>query len=288
MTLPPAPAATTDAADPGTGSPSATELAAAIRAGAVSPVDAVEQSLEHIACHNPAVNAVCSLDADAARAAARAAEAAARDGAALGPLHGVPVLVKDMIFTRGLRTTGGSQLYREFVPAVDDIAVERLRAAGAIVVGKTNTAEFGFSGNQTTNVLFGATRNPLDLSRTPGGSSGGSAAAVAAGMAPIALGTDGGGSIRIPASFCGTVGLKPTFGRVPLHPSCRDTSWPGFSAWESLEHLGPITRDVRDAALLLDVLSGYDARDRLSVPTPPPSRAARLARPYQSHCCVTS
>ncbi len=254
----------------------AAELAGAIRAGDASPIDVVEQSLERIERLNPAVNAVCSIDVESARAAAAAAEAALDDGAETGPLHGVPVLVKDMIFTRGLRTTGGSLMYREFVPTVDDIAVERLRSAGAIVIGKTNTAEFGFSGNQTANQLFGATRNPHDLSRTPGGSSGGSAAAVAAGMAPVALGTDGGGSIRIPSSFCGTVGLKPTFGRVPLHPSCRDADWPGFSAWESLEHLGPITRDVRDAALLLDVLSGYDARDRLAVPTPPPTFAADL------------
>jgi aspartyl-tRNA(Asn)/glutamyl-tRNA(Gln) amidotransferase subunit A len=183
--------------------------------------------------------------------------------------------VKDLIFTRGLRTTGGSSIYADFVPDEDDVVVERIRQAGAIVLGKTNTAEFGFSANQTANHLFGPTRNPWDHERSPGGSSGGSAAAVAAGLAPVALGSDGGGSIRIPSSFCGLYGVKPTFGRVPLYPGCRDDRFPGLSGWESLEHIGPISRTVDDAALLLDVLTGPDSRDRHSLPHELPGSFSR-------------
>jgi Asp-tRNA(Asn)/Glu-tRNA(Gln) amidotransferase A subunit family amidase len=215
--------------------------------------------LDRIAAVNPALNAYCTVAAEEARDAATAAEVALLSGEALGPLHGVPVSVKDLIFTRRLLTTAGSRLLADHVPEEDAVAVERLRGAGAIIVGKTNTPEFGFKG-VTDNPLFGATRNPWDLTRTPGGSSGGAAAAVAAGLGPLALGSDGGGSIRIPASFCGIYGLKPSFGRVP--------SGPGLPGWETLSHTGPLTRTVRDAALMLDVLAGPDDRDRHSLPAP--------------------
>jgi aspartyl-tRNA(Asn)/glutamyl-tRNA(Gln) amidotransferase subunit A len=228
--------------------------------------DVATAFLERVAETDGQIGAFCAIEPDQVlRDAALADERSAR-GESLGPLHGVPIAIKDLIFTKSLATTGGSPIYADFVPEEDDVAVERLRAAGAIIFGKTNTAEFGFSGNQTENPLFGATRNPWDLERTPGGSSGGSAAAVAAGMVPAALGSDGGGSIRIPSSFCGLFGMKPSFGRVPLYPGCRDTSLPGFSAWESLEHIGPMTWSVADAALILQTISGPDRRDRHSLP----------------------
>jgi Asp-tRNA(Asn)/Glu-tRNA(Gln) amidotransferase A subunit family amidase len=236
---------------------SAHELARRIRSKEISPVEVMEALLDRIAALNPSINAYCTL----------AAEVSILSGEPLGPLHGVPVSVKDLIFTRRLLTTAGSRLLADHVPEEDAVAVERLRGAGAIIVGKTNTPEFGFKG-VTDNPLFGVTRNPWDLSRTPGGSSGGAGAAVAAGLGPLALGSDGGGSIRIPASFCGIYGLKPSFGRVP--------SGPGLPGWETLSHTGPLTRTVRDAALMLDVLAGPDDRDRHSLPAPagPPFLAA--------------
>jgi Asp-tRNA(Asn)/Glu-tRNA(Gln) amidotransferase A subunit family amidase len=236
---------------------SAQELAQRIRGKELSPVHVVEAVLDRIAAVNPGLNAYCTVAAEEARDAASAAEIAILSGEALGPLHGVPVSIKDLIFTRRLRTAAGSRLLADHVPEEDAVAVERLRAAGAIIVGKTNTPEFGFKG-VTDNPLFGATRNPWDTTRTPGGSSGGAGAAVAAGLGPLALGTDGGGSIRIPASFCGIFGLKPSFGRVP--------SGPGLPGWETFSHTGPMTRTVRDAALMLDALAGPDDRDRHSLP----------------------
>jgi aspartyl-tRNA(Asn)/glutamyl-tRNA(Gln) amidotransferase subunit A len=185
----------------------------------------------------------------------------------MGPLHGVPVGVKDLIFTHDMPTVGGSTAYLGFVPDADDVAVERIRAAGALIIGKTNVPTFGF-GPGTSNPITGTTVHPHDPDRSPGGSSGGSAVAVATGMCPLALGSDGGGSIRIPAALCGVLGMKPTFGLVPLYPSCRDSSYPGFSAWETLEHIGPIARSAEDLALLLGVIVGLDTRDRHSVPSP--------------------
>ena len=179
----------------------------------------------------------------------------------------MPLSLKDVIFTRGLRTTGGSRLFGDAVPEEDAIAAGRLRAAGAVLLGKTNTSEFGHKA-VTDNPLFGVTRNPWNLEMTPGGSSGGAAAAVASGLGPIALGTDGGGSLRIPAAFCGVYGFKPAWGRVPQHPS--------FPGWEHLGVTGPITRTVRDAALALDVIAGADDRDRHSLP--------REAGSYVSAC----
>lgn len=234
----------------------AIELAARIRTKEVSPVEVVEAFLARIERVNPAVNAYCTVTAEVARRAAKAAEAAVVRGAPLGPLHGVPVSIKDLIITRGVRTTWGSRIYEQHIPEEDAPAVERLLRAGAILLGKTNTPELGWRGS-TDNLIFGPTRNPWDLERTAGGSSGGAAAAVAAGLGPLALGTDGGGSIRIPASFCGVYGLKPSFGRVPVYPA---------SAAEALSHTGPITRTVRDAALMLEILAGPDERDRNSLP----------------------
>ena len=236
---------------------SALELSAAIRAKQVSPVEIAQATLARIDALNPRLNAFCLTAPDLALRDAREAEIAVVKGEPLGALHGVPVSLKDVLFTRGLRTTGGSRLFAEAVPEEDAIAVGRLRAAGAVILGKTNTSEFGHKAI-TDNPLFGPTRNPWNLELTPGGSSGGAAAAVASGLGPIALGTDGGGSLRIPAAFCGVFGYKPSWGRVPQHPS--------FPGWEHLSVTGPITRTVRDAALVLDVIAGDDDRDRHALP----------------------
>ncbi len=246
---------------------SATELVGMVRRRELSPVEIVDAFLGRIDALDGKLGAYCTVDAEGARSAARVAERSVRRGDDLGPLHGLPIAVKDLIFTGGLRTVGGSVAYRDFVPDEDDVAVTRIRAAGGIILGKTNVPPFGF-GPGSSNAVFGATRNPWGLELTPGGSSGGSAVAIAAGLAPLALGGDGGGSIRIPASFCGIVGYKPTFGVVPLYPGCRDPQFPGFSGWETLEHIGPMARTVDDAALLLDVIAGPDPRDRHSVPRP--------------------
>jgi len=239
---------------------SAADLAGLIRDKQVSPVEVIDAVLTWIDELNSPLNAYCTVVEDEAREAALAAEVAVLSGEALPPLHGVPVSVQDLIFTRRIRTTGGSRLFADHYPEEDAVSVERLKAAGAVIVGKTTTPEFGHKG-MTDSPLFGVTRNPWNTDMTPGGSSGGAAAAVAAGLGPLALGTDGGGSIRIPASFCGIYGLKPSFGRVP--------SGPGFPGWETFSHTGPMTRTVRDAALLLDALAGPDDRDRHSLPADP-------------------
>jgi len=235
----------------------ATALAGLIRKKKVSPVEVVDAVLDRIERVNPRVNAYVAVTGDSARKEARAAERAlARRSARLGPLHGVPFSVKDLVATRGVTTTFGTPLYKDNVPAEDAPMVERLKAAGAIMLGKTNTPTMGWIG-ATHNLLFGITRNPWNLERTPGGSSGGASAAVAAGLGPLAVGTDGGGSIRIPASFAGIVGHKPSFGRIPVHPPS--------AAW-SLSHIGPMTRTVADAALMLSVAAGPDERDQHSLP----------------------
>ena len=236
---------------------SATDMANAIKTRKLSPVEIMEAILHRIERLNPKVNAYCTLVAESAMKQARQAEAMVLRGEKLGPLHGVPVSIKDLIFTGGIRTTAGSRIYQNFIPKQDAIAVERLKAAGAIVIGKTNTAEFGWVAI-TDNPLFGVTRNPWNLELTPGGSSGGAAASVALGMGPLAMGNDGGGSIRIPASFCGVFGFKPSFGRVPQYPD--------FPGWETLGHTGPITRTVEDAALAMEVIAGRDDRDPSSLP----------------------
>ena len=236
---------------------SALDLATRIRQKEISPVEAMAAVLARIEAVNPRLNAFCLVAADQARAAARDAEVAVMKGEPLGPLHGVPVSIKDLIFTRGLRTTGGSRLFADLIPEHDSVPVGRLKAAGAIVIGKTTTSEFGHKA-MTDSPLFGVTRNPWDPARTPGGSSGGAAAAVASGLGPIGLGSDCGGSVRLPASFCGLVGVKPSYGRVPEFPS--------FPGWDHVAHVGPLTRTVRDAALALDVIAGSDDRDRISLP----------------------
>jgi aspartyl-tRNA(Asn)/glutamyl-tRNA(Gln) amidotransferase subunit A len=234
-------------------------LARLIRDKQVSPVAVVEAVLARIEALQPTVNAFITVTAEEARAAARRAEAAVMGGERLGPLHGVPFSVKDLLPTRGVRTTMGSLIFADQVPAEDAVPVRRLREAGAILVGKTTTPEFGHK-PLTDSPLFGATRNPWDLSRTAGGSSGGAAAAVVSGQAPLALGTDGGGSIRLPASCCGIVGLKPTLGRVP-HVSQADL-------FSSTSYIGPMARTVAETAACFDAIAGFDAGDPYSRPEP--------------------
>jgi len=237
---------------------SATEMTAAIRAKDVSPVEVVDAILARIERLNPTLNAYCTVAAAEARVAAKRAEAAVMRGDPLPALHGIPVSIKDLIETAGVRTTFGSLLYAEYVPEDDAPVVQRLKRAGAIVLGKTNTPEFGHKA-VTDNRVFGVSRNPWDLGRTPGGSSGGAAAAVAAGLGPLAVGTDGGGSIRIPSSCCGIFGMKPTLGLIAQAPT--------FGGLEVTSHVGPMTRSVRDAALLLNAIVGPDPRDLGSLPT---------------------
>jgi amidase len=234
-------------------------------------VSAVELTNAHIARIerlNPALNAIVTFLPDQALAAARATDTAIARGEPAGPLAGLPVAHKDLVPTRGVRTTFGSPIYKEFVPDTDAIIVERLRQAGALMIGKTNTPEFG-AGSQTFNAVFGATRNPYDLGKTCGGSSGGAGAALACGLVPIADGSDLGGSLRNPASFCNVVGLRPSAGRVP--------DWPSISGWFDLPVLGPMARTVRDAALMLSVMAGPDPRSPLSLQ----EDGTRFARPLE-------
>jgi Asp-tRNA(Asn)/Glu-tRNA(Gln) amidotransferase A subunit family amidase len=234
----------------------ASVLAGAIARRKVSPVEVVNAVLARIE-KLTGLNAYVTVDAEGAMRAARVAERAVmRRHGKLGPLHGVPFSVKDLVPTKGVRTTFGTPLHRDNVPDEDAPAVARMKAAGALMIGKTNTPAFGWIGI-TTNLLFGVTRNPWRLDRTPGGSSGGAGAAVAAGLAPLAIGTDGGGSIRKPAAFTGIFGLKPSYGRWPVYPAS--------GAW-SLSHAGPMTRTVKDAALMMNVCSGPDERDPHSLP----------------------
>ncbi|MFD1937757.1 amidase [Nonomuraea mangrovi] len=233
----------------------ATEMARLLRAREVSAVELLEAHLARVEQVNPAVNAIVTLVAERALDEAKAADAAGPKG----PLHGVPVAHKDLADTANIRTTYGSPLFADHVPAKDDLLVERLRKAGAITVGKTNTPEFG-TGSHTVNEVFGATRNPYDLSRSAGGSSGGAAAALATGMVPLADGSDMGGSLRNPASFCNVVGLRPTPGRVP---DISDTA-----AWYTLAVSGPMARSVEDLELMLSVMSGFDPRSPYSIKEP--------------------
>ncbi len=233
----------------------AVELARLYRRRAVSPLEVMQAVLARIDAVNPQVNAFVTLARDEALREARRATAGLRRGKVLSPLFGVPVGIKDVTQTKGLLTTYGSTLFKDHVPTADALVVERLRAAGAIVLGKTNTPEFAFGPN-TVNAVFGATRNPWNLSRTAGGSSGGSAAALATGMCPIAEGTDLGGSLRGPASHCGVVGFRTTPGLIPRYPS--------VLAWDTYSVEGPMARTVADAALMLSVMAGPDARSPIS------------------------
>jgi aspartyl-tRNA(Asn)/glutamyl-tRNA(Gln) amidotransferase subunit A len=244
---------------------SAIEIARQVRARMVSAREATTAALAALEAAEPRIHAFATIAREDALLAAEAVDERIARGEDVGPLAGVPVAIKDLVLTKGLRTTFGSRLYADHVPEDDDIVVERLKAADAVVIGKTNASEFGF-GAHGRNLLFEVTRNPWDLTRTPGGSSAGSAAAVAAGVCPLSIGSDGGGSIRIPAAFTGLFGMKASMGRVPLWPGCRDERLPGASGWESIEHVGPITRSVADAALMLSVIAGPDPRDRSSLP----------------------
>jgi len=234
----------------------AVELRRLIGAGQISPVDLVESCIARIETVNPAVNAITATAFERARAEAREAEAAVRRGDALGLLHGLPIGIKDLSETHGLRTTYGSPLFADNVPVADERVVAVLRQAGAIVLAKTNTPEFG-AGANTRNEVFGPTRNPFDLRLTCGGSSGGSAAALACGMFPLATGSDLAGSLRTPATFCGVVGFRPTPGAIPTETRSH--------GWSPLSVDGPMARTVADAALLLSVMVGDDVRDPLSL-----------------------
>jgi aspartyl-tRNA(Asn)/glutamyl-tRNA(Gln) amidotransferase subunit A len=243
----------------------AVTLAAHLRSKDLSPVEVIEAVLSRMERLEPQLHAFCTPTPDLARAEAKRVEAEIMAGGPVGPLAGVPVSQKDLILTKGVRTASGSLAYKDFVPDEDDLVVERIRDAGAIMIGKTNVPEFGYSPTGH-NPVFETTRNPWNLMLTPGGSSAGAAVAVATGVGPIAIGSDGGGSVRIPASFCGLYGFKGSMGRIPLYPGARDERYPGVSGWESLEHIGPITRTVADAALMMSVAAGPDMRDRHSLP----------------------
>ncbi len=236
------------------------ELAPLVRAGAVSPVELTEHALTRIEEDDGRANAFQLVLAEEARAAARRAEDEVAGGRWRGPLHGVPVAVKDLLAMRDTVTTSGSRILAEHVTGHDAAAVEHLRAAGAVIVGKTRLSEFAYWPG-STNPHYGPTPNPRDPTRDAGGSSSGSAAAVARGMVYAALGTDTGGSIRIPAALCGVVGLKPTFGRASLY-GCATLAW-------SLDHVGPLARSVEDAALVLGAIAGLDPRDARTLPAPP-------------------
>lgn len=250
----------------------ATELARRIRQREVSAIDVLRAHVEQIERANPQINAIVTTTFEAAQADAQRVDAQLARGEDPGPLAGLPVAHKDLTITKGVRTTFGSPIFKDFVPDRDALIVERLKAAGAVTVGKTNTPEFG-AGSQTFNPVFGATRNPWDPSRTTGGSSGGAAAALACGMVPIADGTDLGGSLRNPASFCNIVGFRSTPGRVPM--------WPSLNAWFPLGIAGPMARTVEDAALMLAAIAGPDSRSPISVHQPGALFAASLGRDFR-------
>jgi amidase len=235
---------------------SAVELLRRIRAKEISAVEVMSAHLARIDRVNPALNAIVTMHAEQALERARDADARQARGQELGPLHGLPVAHKDSMPVRGMRTTWGSPIYRDFVPDEDCAVVERQRNAGAIAVGKTNVPEFT-AGSQTFNTIFGATRNPYDPTKTCGGSSGGSAVALACGMVPLADGSDLGGSLRNPANFCNVVGLRPSIGRV--------SRWPSEEMWNTLAVNGPMARTVEDVALYLSVIAGRDPRDPLTL-----------------------
>ncbi len=249
----------------------ATELARRIREKELSAVEVMEAHLAWIERVNPRVNAIVTLVPEKALEKARSADAALARSEEVGPLHGLPVAHKDLFPTTGIRTTYGSPIFEDFVPEEDALIVTRLKEAGAITVGKTNTPEFG-AGSQTFNAVFGETCNPYDLTKTCGGSSGGAAAALACGMVPIADGSDMGGSLRNPAAFCNVVGLRPSPGRVP--------TWPSDAPWSTLSVEGPMARTVEDTALMLAAISGPDPRSPISLSGPGTAFSGPLDRDF--------
>ncbi|ASN03953.1 amidase [Virgibacillus necropolis] len=236
------------------------DLAKKIKTRDLSPIEVMKYYINQIEKHNSQVNAFVTLNPNVMDES-RQAEQDVMEGKSLGVLHGVPVGIKDLTPTKGIRTTFGTKVFADHVPDRDATIVERLKAAGAIIIGKTNTPDFGHKGT-TDNLLFGATKNPWNLDKTAGGSSGGSAAAVAAGMVPFAEGSDGGGSVRIPASFCGVYGFKPSYGRIPMDNSLVNA----FGTNNPFVNHGPLTRTVRDAALFVDATQGLSTTDPFSVP----------------------
>lgn len=252
----------------------AIELAQMIRRREVSAAEVMAAFIAQIHRVNPQVNALCTfIGEEAAMRAAQQADELMAKGNAPGALHGLPIAVKDLVPTAGIRTTQGSPIYKDTVPTEDALMVERMKAAGLIVIGKTNTPEFG-AGSHTFNPVFGATRNPYDLTKSAGGSSGGAAAALACGMLPLADGSDLGGSLRNPAAFCNVVGFRTSPGRVPVYPS--------DNLWNSLAVLGPMARTVADAALLLSVQAGPDARVPISLNEPGQVFAQPLERDFKN------
>src|SRR5215472_7542561 len=252
---------------------SATELARLIRQKQVSPVELVEAHLQRIQECNPRINAFACVNADQAKAEARRAEAEVMSSETARPLLGVPITIKSCIDVKGMRCESGSRLRKDYVAAEDAPLVARLKQAGAIVIGNTNTPELLIA-YHTENDIFGRTNNPCDITRTPGGSSGGEAAAISSGMSAAGIGSDGGGSIRVPANFCGICGLKPTPGRIPAtghYPPCG-------GPFSLIGVVGPMARTVQDLQLLLEVTSGYDAGDPVSLPLAPPAAYRADAR----------
>ncbi len=248
------------------------QIAAQIRKGEISPVELIETTLQAIDQREPQLNAFITVFSEESLESARQVETEIRSGKDLGPLHGMPIALKDIIYIEGTRSTAGSNFFAEESPQFDAALVSKLRDAGAIIIGKTNLHEFAF-GVTTENPHFGATANPWDTARVPGGSSGGSAAAVVAGCCAGALGSDTGGSIRIPAAVCGHVGLKPTFGRISVHGV--------LALAQSLDTVGPMCRYVHDVALMMNVLAGYDPRDVHSENQPMPDYTEGLDQPIR-------
>ena len=251
---------------------SAIEIARRIRSKDLSAREALAAHLEQIERVNPKVNAIVTLVAEQAEEHARAADEALAHGKTVGPLHGLPIAHKDLQPTKGVRTTFGSRIYKNFIPTSDSLLVERIRDAGAIMLGKTNAPEFG-AGSQTFNEVFGATLNPYDTTKTCGGSSGGAAVSLACRMLPIADGSDLGGSLRNPGNFCNVVGLRPSLGRVP--------NWPSGMAWTGMAVEGPMARSVADVAFFLAAIAGPDARDPVSIEQPGSPFAGPLGRDFK-------
>ena len=238
---------------------SAKELSSMIVRKELSPVEVMETVLERVEKLNPKLNAICTVTPERAMDKARQAEQALQQGKPLGPLHGIPLTIKDLVFTKGIRTMGGSYMFEHRVPDFDGLVVTRLQEAGGISLGKTVTPEFGWKGC-SESPLTGISHNPWKHGMNAGGSSTGAAICAAAGMGPLHQGSDGGGSIRMPAGFCGVYGIKPTYGRIPYFPQNNN---------DAISHLGPLTRTVADSALMLQVMAGPDDRDVSSLPDQP-------------------